>query len=78
MQTFDYVGRADNDKIKQDYIIVEEVKLARKFNLVWYANGVIKETIVRNGAYGLCEWKRQELKRTTHKSGLLVIQRIVS
>jgi hypothetical protein len=78
IQTFDYIGRADDDKIKEDYIIIEEVKLARRFNLVWYMNGVIKETIVRNGHYGFCEMKRQELKRTTHKSGLLVIQRVVN
>ena len=73
---FDYVGRIDEEKVKSDYTFIEEVKQNSSWNLVYYINGTKQATIINNGAYGLCCIKKQELRRTTHKTGLLLIERM--
>jgi hypothetical protein len=73
--TLDYAGRIDEDKVKSDYTFVCEVKQSSWWNLRYYVNGVVKETILRNAHFGVAMMKKAELMRTTHKAGLLCIER---
>jgi len=45
------------------------------YSLFWVVNGVIKETILQNVSNPLCLWKKNQLKNSTHTTGLLLIKR---
>lgn len=49
-------------------------KTDQMHKLVWIVNGVIKETIETNKPYAVCKWKANQLKNTTHTTGLLLVQ----
>ena len=76
VKCYDYEGRIDEVELKDRYELIEEVKDRVRWNLVWMIGGEVKETIVRGGLYGYCSVRKKELKRTSHKSGLLVIVRV--
>lgn len=78
IKIFDYVRTIDQDKFTEFYDVIGIVKQANSWNLLYYVNGVVKETIVRKAHFGVCWLKKVELGRTTHKRGLLTIVRAES
>lgn len=78
VKCFDYVRTIDQDVFGEFYDVIGEEKQANSWNLLYYVNGVVKETIMRKAHYGLCWKKKMELGRTTHTTGLLTIVRAES
>ena len=76
IKAFDYVGRIDEDKLKADYTLIEEVAQNCKWNLVYYVGKTKQATLINNAAFAIAVAKKQELRRTTHKTGKLIIERI--
>ncbi len=46
------------------------------FNLVWIVDGKIKETLLKNKSFGICKWRKDQLEKSTHKTGLLQIRNV--
>ncbi len=74
IKIIEYVGPISEEKLKNDYTFVEEVKQNCKWDLVYYAGNVKQSTLVNNGAFAICMAKKKELRRTTHKLGQLIIE----
>ncbi len=74
LKMIEYVGPISEDKLKSDYTFVEEVKQNCKWKLSYYAAGICRETIIRNAAFAMCQAKKKQLRRTTHKTGKLIIE----
>ena len=78
IKCFDYVRTIEEDKFGEFYDVIGEVKQANSWNLLYYVNGVVKEIVLRKAHFGVCQARKVELGRTTHKSGLLTIVRAES
>lgn len=74
IKAFDYIGRINEDKLLSDYTLIQEVKQNCKWNLVYYVGQHKQATLISNAAFAVAIAKKQELRRTTHKTGKLIIQ----
>lgn len=46
------------------------------YKLNYYINGRLLETVLINAPYGVCKWKMNEVKNSTHRMGTLKIEKI--
>ena len=46
------------------------------YNLVWIVNGKVKEIVMRNATKPLCLFKKRNLEKTTHRTGLLQCRKV--
>ena len=74
IKQYDYRGVISEEQLKM-YDFVKEVKLVDKWNLEYWIGGKKKETIIRGVNYGLAMMKKNEVKKSSHKVGLLMIVR---
>ena len=59
--------------VREFYDIIEKLPARDKnWNIVYYVNGSIRETINVNASYGVVRKKIGDMKRISHKIGLLV------
>ena len=74
VKTYDYKGLISAKQLEM-YEFVKEIKMPNKFNLEYWVNAVKRETVLKEVNYGLAMGKRNELMRSTHRTGLLMIVR---
>jgi len=53
-----------------------QLKTNNVYDLVWIVNGNVKETVLTNVSYSIAKWKAAQLKKTTHKTGLLMPRKV--
>ena len=47
------------------------------YELRYYTkDGGLIETVLQNAPYGVCVWKKNQLKETSHKTGIFKISRL--
>jgi hypothetical protein len=46
------------------------------YKLTYKINGRLIETVVRSAPYGVCKWRMNEIKNSTHRMGTLKIEKI--
>jgi hypothetical protein len=46
------------------------------YKLTYYLGGRLLETVVRSAPYGVCKWRMNEIKDSSHKMGTLKIERV--
>lgn len=51
----------------------KQTRANQLYNIAYIINGTIRETITVNGPYAVCKSRISLMKRSTHKSGLLLI-----
>ncbi len=69
-----FLRRINEGYLKEFYEVVEKLKAPTKlYNLEWIVAGKVKETINVGASYPVALTKFNELKRTSHRSGLLRI-----
>ncbi len=73
--TLDYIGRIEEDALKSDYQLLCEVKFDQKWCLRLYRSGKCVEELLKNVNFGFAVTRKNELMRTTHKTGLLIVER---
>lgn len=72
-----FIRRINEIYLKEWYTVDSKLSTNPKlYNISWVVNGIIKEVIQMNASYAVCSHKVNELGRTTHKSGKLLIKQI--
>ena len=74
IKMYEYRGVISAKQLEM-YEYVKELKVKSKWNLEYWIGGKRQETIMRDKPYGLLTSKKNELMRSTHRSGLLMIVR---
>ncbi len=69
-----FIRTINESYLKEFYDIKESTKPTepKLYNIHWIVNGIVKERIPTNCSYAVCMHKISEMKRTSHKTGLLV------
>ncbi len=77
LKTGQFIKSYQNDKVLMEHCDIIEMLPGEQnhYDLVYIVNGKVKETIRMGVSYAIAANKRNELRRTTHKNGLLVVVR---
>ncbi|MCC7514576.1 MAG: hypothetical protein IT212_07770 [Bacteroidia bacterium] len=69
-----FIRRINEPYLKEWYYLGERMKSETTlWDIVWFVDGRVKEKIPMRASYGICMHRLNELKRSSHKSGLLKV-----
>lgn len=60
--------------ITTGWVITKLPDTAKIYNLEYWVNGKLKETIPVNASYAICNSRATQLRKSTHRNGLLIIK----
>ena len=67
-----YIRTINESYLKEWYTIYGQLPIIQKlYDICYWQNGSLKETIPVNGTYAVCVSKINQLKNSSHKNGLL-------